>query len=143
MLPDLITRRASFVPATANDAERTVDVVWSTGAGVRRRDAAGEYEERLSLDPKHVDVSRLVGAPVLDGHRQESVDRVLGVVTAARVDGGAGHATLRCSERAESIWRDVKAGILRAVSVGYWVERWSDAGSNGTRVRTAVAWSPR
>ena len=66
MPPELHTRRAAFVPATADDDARTVDVVWSTGAPVNRRDAAGEYVERLSLDPRHVNVAGLVGAPLLD-----------------------------------------------------------------------------
>lgn len=143
MLPDLLTRRAALEPSTIDEAERTVDVTFSTGAPVRRRDAAGPYEERLSLDPAHVDVAGFIGAPVLDGHRQESVDQVLGVVVAARVDGQQGIATLKLSERAEAVWRDVKAGILRSVSVGYTVQQWQDGTANGTRVRTAVKWTPK
>lgn len=143
MLPELLTRRATLEPATVNDEARTVDVVWSTGAGVRRRDAVGLFEERLALDPASVDLSHFIGGPVLDGHRQDSVERILGVVTAAHVDGQRGFATLKFSERAEPIWRDVRAGILRAVSIGYVVERWQDSGANGTRVRTAVQWTPK
>lgn len=144
MPPEILTRHAALEPATVDDAARTVDVTWSTGAGVRRRDAAGLYEERLSLDPAHVDLSRLIGGPVLDGHRQESIDQVLGVVTAAHADGGRGIATVRFSERAEPVWRDVKAGILRSVSVGYVVDRWQDArGADGLRIRTAVRWTPK
>src|ERR1051325_9321793 len=119
MLPDLITRRATFVPATADENARTVDVVWSTGAPVRRRDVAGEYVERLSLDPAHVNVAGLIGAPLLDGHRNDSVDRVLGVVTAARADGTAGHATVKFSERADAVWRGVCAGVIRSGAVRY------------------------
>lgn len=142
MPPELLTRRAALEPTTLDEAARTVDVVWSTGAGVRRRDAAGLYEERLSLDPAHVDLAHFVGAPVLDGHRQESVDRILGVVTAAHVDGVA-HATLKFSERAEPVWRDVRGGILRHVSVGYVVDQWQDSRAGGLRVRTAVRWTPK
>ena len=140
---ELLTRRAALEPSTIDETERTVDVVFSTGAPVRRRDAAGPYEERLSLDPAHVDVASLEGAPVLDGHRQESVDNVLGVVVAARVDGQRGIATLKLSERAEPIWKDIKAGILRSVSVGYTVQSWQDGKANGTRTRTAVRWTPK
>src|SRR2546425_12802381 len=107
--PDLLIRRATLEPTTIDEAARTVEVVWSTGAGVRRRDAAGLYEERLSLDPAHVDLTRFVGAPVLNAHRQETLDNVIGVVTDARVDGVAGRGTVKLSERAEPIWRDVKA----------------------------------
>ncbi len=143
-MSDLLTRRAALEPTTANEADRTVDVTWSTGAGVRRRDAAGDYTERLSLDPAHVDAAALIGAPVLDGHRQDSVDRILGVVTAAHADGIRGVATLQFSERAEAVWRDVRAGILRAVSVGYSVGTWRDTrDGNGNRVRTATQWTPK
>lgn len=45
-----LTRRATLAPATADPEARTVEVVWSTGAPVRRRDMAGQYIERLSLD---------------------------------------------------------------------------------------------
>src|SRR5262245_21534067 len=139
-MPELLTRRATLEPSSVDEAARTVEVTWSTGAPVRRRDRAGPYEERLSLDPAHVDVSALIGAPVLDGHRQESVDQVLGVVTAAHVDGQRGTATVKLSERAEPVWRDIKAGILRAVSVGYVVQRWQDSRANGLRTRTAIQW---
>jgi hypothetical protein len=90
-----------------------------------------------------VDASALIGAPVLDGHRQESVEHILGVVTEAHVDGTRGLATLKLSERAESIWRDIKAGILRAVSIGYTVQQWADARLNGMRTRTAIRWVPK
>jgi hypothetical protein len=66
----LLTRRADLAPATADRDTRTVEVIWSTGAPVRRRDMTGEYIERLSLDPEAVDLSRLDGASVLDAHRQ-------------------------------------------------------------------------
>ncbi len=143
-MPELWTRRATLEPTTLDEAARTVDVVWSTGAGVRRRDGAGLYEERFSLDPAHVDLARFIGAPVLDGHRQETVAQVLGVVTDAHVDGARGVGTVKLSERADPVWRDIKAGILRSVSVGYTVERWQDSrGGDGTRVRTAVRWTPK
>ena len=37
----LLTRRASLKPQTVNVEERNVEIVWSTGAPVRRRDMAG------------------------------------------------------------------------------------------------------
>jgi hypothetical protein len=141
VLPDMLTRRAALEPRTADEAARTVDVIWTTGAAVRRRDGAGIYEERLSLDPMHVDLSRFIGAPVLDAHRQETIDQVLGVVTAAQVKG-VGRATVKLSERAEPVWRDIRAGILRHVSVGYSVQAWRDSQENGIRVRTAMKWTP-
>jgi hypothetical protein len=107
---------------------------------------AGSYVERLSLDPAAVDLSRLIGASVLDAHRQTAVRDVLGTVRDARVDGHQGMASLQFSARpeVEPIWQDVLAGILRHVSVGYSVERWQDTTdpATGERIRTAVAWTP-
>jgi hypothetical protein len=135
-------RRAALEPESVDESNRTVDVVWSTGADVRRRDTVGHFVERLALDPAAVDLTRFIGAPVLNAHRQESLDNVIGVVTDASVDGVRGHGTVKFSERAAAIWADVKAGILRNVSVGYSVQAWKDSQENGTRVRTAVKWTP-
>lgn len=140
----LLTRRASLKPQTVNVEERNVEVVWSTGAPVRRRDMAGHYIERLSLAPEAVDLSRLEGASVLDAHRQTAVRDVLGSVRSAAVDGKRGTALIQFSARpeVEPVWQDVLAGILRHVSVGYSVEDWSETTENGARVLTAVRWTP-
>jgi hypothetical protein len=143
-MADLLTRRADLAPATADRDARTVEVIWSTGAPVHRRDMAGEYIERLSLDAKAVDLSRLKGASVLDAHRQSAVRDVLGSVREASVDGRRGTATVQFSARpeVEPIWQDVLAGILRHVSVGYSVEEWAEANENGARILTAIRWTP-
>jgi len=146
-MPETITllpRRADLAPATADRDARTVEVIWSTGAPVRRRDMAGEYIERLSLDAAAVDLSRLKGASVLDAHRQSAVRDVLGSVRSAAVDGKRGTALIQFSGRpeVEPIWQDVLAGILRHVSVGYSVEEWAESQENGARVLTAVRWTP-
>ncbi len=140
----LLTRRATLAPATTDPEARTVEVVWSTGAPVRRRDMAGQYVERLSLSPEAVDLSRLEGASVLDAHRQTAVRDVLGSVRSAAVDGKRGTALIQFSARpeVEPLWQDVLAGILRHVSVGYSVEEWSETAENGARVLTAVRWTP-
>ncbi len=146
-MPDtitMITRRASFAPQSVNPDARTVDVIWSTGAPVKRRDFDGSYIERLSLAPKAVDLSRLIGASVLDAHRQTAVRDVLGTVRDATVTGKEGTATIQFSARPEvkPIWQDVTAGILRHISVGYSVEEWADSTEDGNRVRTATRWTP-
>lgn len=137
-------RRTTLRPQSVNLAERNVEVIWSTGAPVRRRDMGGPYVERLSLAPDAVDLSRLDGASVLDAHRQSAVRDVLGTVRSATVDGQQGTAILQFSARpeVEPIWQDVVAGILRHISVGYSVERWSESTENGARVLTAVHWTP-
>jgi hypothetical protein len=141
---NLLTRRADLAPSSADRDARTVEVIWSTGAPVRRRDMAGQYMERLSLAPEAVDLSRLQGASVLDAHRQSAVRDVLGSVQSAAVDGQRGTALIRFSARpeVEPLWQDVLSGILRHVSVGCSVEEWAETTENGARVLTASRWTP-
>ncbi|MDZ4395792.1 prohead protease/major capsid protein fusion protein [Cypionkella sp.] len=140
----LMTRCVDLAPSSADRDARTVEVIWSTGAPVRRRDMAGPYVERLSLAPEAVDLSRLQGASVLDAHRQSAVRDVLGSVQSASVDGQRGTALIRFSARpeVEPLWQDVLSGILRHVSVGYSVEEWAETAENGARVLTASRWTP-
>ena len=75
-----------LMPDTAIAETRTIEVVWSTGAAVRRRDpwSGRVYEEFLSLDPAHVDLSRLNGgAPLLNAHDAFELEDVIGVVERA------------------------------------------------------------
>lgn len=144
--------RASVVPSSVNEDARTVDVTWSTGAEVTRYDwrSDSNFAESLSMDPAHVRLDRLNnGAPVLDSHGSSGgVRGVLGVVEGgtARVAGGKGTATLRFSKRSEvdGVWQDIKAGILRNVSVGYVVQQWQIQRGEGDKLerRTAVDWEP-
>lgn len=150
---EMLTRRAVSVrPSSVDEDARTVDLVWSTGAAVERYGflpdgSVGRFIEELSLDRRHVDLSRLnAGAPLLDSHDSWDLRSVVGVVERASVDGARGVCTVRFSDRedVEPIWRDVKAGILRNVSVGYQVSRWEDV--TGERDKTkrlrAVRWQP-
>src|ERR1051326_8475250 len=101
-------RSAALSPQTADAEARTVEMVWSTGAKVRRYDFWSDetYEEELSLDPAHVDMSRLTsGAPVLNTHDRFDLSGVIGVVDRAWIeskDGVAeGRAVVRLSDRKE------------------------------------------
>mgnify|MGYP000305436847 CR=1 FL=1 len=145
------TRMAGVLPDSVDEEARTVEVVWSSGARVPRRDRmTGEaYEEMLSLDPGHVDLARLNGgAPLLDTHGAWSLDGVIGVVEKAWIEGGEnpeGKAIVRFSERddVEPVWRDVRAGIIRNVSVGYSVRAYEVAQEEGkVPVWRAVDWTP-
>ena len=115
----------------------------ATDAPVKRRDAQGEYDE--ILDPRGADLTALVGASVLDGHRQDGVGSVIGTVEAAHVEGGEIVARLRMSSRPElaPIVRDISDGVIRHLSVGYSVETWTDGTAGGKRTRTAAKWTPR
>ena len=70
MSDGLLQTRAMFAPETINVEERTVELVWSTGAQVRRASwSRGDYIEELSMAPGAVRMDRLnKGAPLLDAH---------------------------------------------------------------------------
>jgi hypothetical protein len=147
MANEILTRAAALEPSTYDAEKRTVQVVFSTGADVERSDFEGPYIERLAMTPAAVDLSQLIGGPVLDNHdRFSSVRAVLGVVTDASVDGNRGVATVQFSERPEvqGIARDVEQGIIRSVSAGYTVQTWqTEKRADGTRIKTATRWTPK
>ena len=139
------------VVATINEADRTVELIFSTGAPVERYDWMSDkrYLETLSLDPAHVRLERLNdGGPLLDGHSAWSVSDQLGAVVpgSVRLTKSEAHATVRFSKRdaVEGIWQDVRDGIIRAVSVGYRVYRFEESLGKGNAlpVRRAIDWEP-
>ena len=103
-------------------ASDTLEVIWSTGAQVRRYDWWEGEEFYESLDLAGADLTRLnAGAPVLDSHAAMSLNSVIGVVDRAWVDGNEGRAEIRLSQRPElaGLRADIAAGIVRNVSIGY------------------------
>ena len=144
-----LRRSAELAPNTADPEDRTVEVIWSAGARIRRMTLFGEpYDEELSLEPDHVRLDRLnAGAPFLKVHEVGALDAVIGSVVpgSARVENGRGVARVRISERAdvEPIWRDIQAGHIRAVSIGYQVHRFDISKPDTAReLWRAVDWTP-
>ena len=147
--PPCLPMQMRALPITSvNAQDRTVEVVWSTGAAVRRYDWWNDeyYDETLSLDPTHVDLNRLNnGAPLLDTHERGSLADQIGVVEKAWLAGGEGRALVRFSSRddVEPIWRDVAAGIIRNISVGYNVRTYTITRTAGdVPVYLATDWEP-
>jgi hypothetical protein len=138
--------RALFAPETINVEARTVELVWSTGAQVRRASwSRGDYIEELSLAPGHVRLDRLnSGAPLLNSHNSFTLSDVVGVVERAWIDGNEGRALVRFSDReeVEPIRRDVVAGIIRNVSVGYKIHKTERDETGAVPVERAVDWEP-
>jgi len=130
---------------------RTANLVWSTGARVKRYDWMREqyYLEELSLDAAHVRMGRLQnGAPLLNAHLRWNLADQIGVVEFAALRAGEGTATVRFSSRDEvaPILRDVQEKIIRNVSVGYVVYKFErlppDETSEGLPIMRAVDWEP-
>ena len=144
-----VQTRAAFVPASVDDAARTVDIIWTTGAEGERCEWDGEvYLESLRVDDASVRMGRLnAGAPVLNSHQSYELSNQIGVVERAWIENGVGHATIKFSSRAEvePFWLDVKNGVIRNISVGYVVYRYEviEATADGEPKRmVAVDWEP-
>jgi phage major head subunit gpT-like protein len=133
----------------SKSSSRTVELVWTTGAGVVRVDENGNsYVERLSLDPSAVNLERLNSgsAPLLNSHSRDGISDVIGVIEKAWIDSekNEGRAIVRFSGRPDvaGILEDVRDGILKNTSVGYKVHRFEDQLEKGVLTKTAVEWEP-
>lgn len=116
---EMLLLRASTAPASYNSEARTVEAIISTGAPVNRRDARGAFIERLDLSS--VDVDSLAGLPVLDGHRQNGSENVVGSILSARreADGVVATIQLSSADDVRNLVTKIAEGSLRGVSIGY------------------------
>lgn len=108
---ETLTRAAMVRPTSLNREKRTVRVTVSTGAAVRRRG----YVERVTLP----DPQTIIGLPVLNSHRQDSLDHLIGRVVGAGVDDAGLWADITISERADWLLSEIEAGIITSASIGY------------------------
>jgi hypothetical protein len=150
-----LSRGAELVPTTFNEADNTIDVVWTTGAMGRRFDWYNDtpYDEELLVTPEAVDMSRFEKGvvQVLDNHEiHGGLKSIIGIAIRGSIQNGEGSATLRLSNRPElaGIVADIKAGIIRSVSFTYRVSKYEITraidrtdGINVPLYR-AVAWEP-
>jgi hypothetical protein len=142
-------RAASVAPSTIDTDKRTIELVWSTGAEVKRADfwTGEQYIEKLAMGTGNIRMGRLNGgAPLLNTHGRYDLGDIIGVVEKAWIANGEGRAVVRFSNRADvqPIWQDVQDGIIRNVSVGYNIHKFEDVTEKGEKVRTYLAtdWEP-
>ncbi|CDF86339.1 peptidase U35 [Pseudomonas knackmussii B13] len=144
----LLQLRAAVRPDSVNIDDRTVEITWTTGAKGRRWSwDIGSYMEELEVSDSAVRLDRLNnGAPFLNTHSSWELDDVIGVVEKAWIESGEGRALIRFSQRddVEPIFRDVRDGILRNISVGYSVHRYEMTEEPDDKLPTyrAVDWEP-
>jgi hypothetical protein len=135
-----------FEPSTINVEERTVELVWTTGAQVKRASwSRGDYIEELSLQPGAVRLDRLnAGAPLLNSHSSYDLRDQIGVVLRGWLTGSEGRALVKFSRRddVEPFFQDVRDGIIRNVSVGYKVHKTERDETGITPIERAVDWEP-
>lgn len=145
-------RSAEVRAASFDEAENTIEVVWTTGASVRRYDWRREryYNEVLDVTPKAVRLDRLnAGAPFLDTHNDWSLRSVIGSVVpgSAKIEGGRGTASVKLSRAPEdaAVVGKIRDGIIRNISVGYAIHKVvrTDAGGDGLDDEWLVVdWEP-
>ncbi|MGB9108992.1 MAG: HK97 family phage prohead protease, partial [Telluria sp.] len=151
----VLNRAATLVPTTFNEADNTIDVVWTTGVSVRRYDWWNDtpYDEELVVSPEACDMSRFDAGTVqvLDNHQvYGGVNAIIGIATRGSIENGEGSATLRLSTRPEmaGIVNDIKAGVIRSISFGYRVNKYEITRAidrtDGVNVPLyrAVSWQP-
>lgn len=136
---------------TFNPDDRTVEVVWSTGAKVKRYDwnKDGWYIEELSMEPKAIRMDRFnAGMSLLDTHDGYSMNSRIGAVIpkSVRVEGGKGIAVVKLSRNqlGEQILTDLRDGMPIQISVGYKVHRYEKTTSEEGSIPTyrAIDWEP-
>ena len=137
----LETRDFSIGSRSLNEKDRTVVAVATAFVDVDR----GAYIERLSPDATSAEA--FVGLPVLNSHRQDSLEAVLGTVTSAKREGTAILVTIKFTsdDRANPIIADIRDGMITGVSIGYKPNKWTDKrdANTGRLVRTIQEFSPR
>lgn len=139
----------AIVPDSVDLADRSIEMVLSTGAAVRRSDwQNGEYDEVLDMAPSSIRMDRLnAGAPFLDSHDYWSgIQAMLGAVKpgTARLENKKLIARIKFSDsqRGEQAWKDAQAGILRFGSLGYLTHKFSVDDTKTPAIRTATDWEP-
>jgi phage head maturation protease len=139
--PTALTRSLSVRSKSFDEAANTVDIVYSTGAAVDR----GGYIEKLVISEDAIDATRIDAGAVhlICDHKHEGppIGRVIG----HRIEGEEAIFVVQLAEGEDraGIVTDIKAGVIRSVSVGYSVLEWDDATDDaGIVTRTATRWLP-
>lgn len=125
----LQTREAEFRAQSFDEGSNTIEIVWTTGATVRRRSwIDGPYDEVLEVGSENVRLGRLnAGAPFLNAHGSYDLSQVIGSIVpgTAKIEAGRGIATVQLS-RADGdadIVQKIRDGVIRNVSAGYAVHQ--------------------
>lgn len=159
----------SFAPTTLDDKNRTVDVVWYTGATVPRTDPQTYQPYMLRLDMNGCRMDRLnAGAPFFDNH-MTGTDYAshsaglagsraqLATVQKAWSEGPVGKATLKFDAKkddddeddpSDDMFEGIKSGKFRNLSFGTWIydkkleSSTTDAAGNKMDSYVATDWEP-
>lgn len=149
-ISDRALRPAEMRSDTLNVESRTVQIVFSTGAAVKRYSwDEGYYLEELEISASAVDLTRLnTGASLLNAHAQGSMADRLGAVVpgSARIEGGKAVCTVQISRNAEGerLMVDLRDGMPLPISVGYKIHQYekTEGDESSLPVYRATRWEP-
>jgi HK97 family phage prohead protease len=147
-LDQILHRRAdtemSAGPLTYDRDAGTVEAVISMGSPVERPYGT----EVLRISPDAVDLSRLRegGIPLLDHHRQDGINSMLGRLTDAWFERGAlvGRFAFNKTPEGQKAEGMVARGEIAGISVGYRVDQWLITDEDGDVVdERDVSWNDK
>ena len=133
-MPAALPLQMRLAPVGSVDTQaRTAEVVFSTGAPVRRQrwigwDTLIPFDEILTVSREAINMERLnAGAPALDSHSTWTTSSQVGVIENARVEKSNALARVRFPSKgvdpaADRMFSMVDEGIIRNVSVGYSID---------------------
>ncbi len=135
---------------TLDEEQRTVEVIWSTGARVKRYSwTKGYYFEELEMTPDAIRLERFqAGMSFLDSHDSWSMSDRLGTVVpgSVKIEGGKGYATIKLSRkpRADELLQDLRDGHPLSISVGYKVHSYEELEQDDDQypIMRAIDWEP-
>ncbi len=142
------TDKSELTPKTVDRENRTVEVVFSTGAKRQMYHKGEVIYESLEVSEKAIRADRLnKGISVLDAHWSWSIGDVLGHVIPGsfRIEDGSAICTIQFAnnERGLNALQGVADGTLRFVSVGYLTYKYEEqATDDGVRHLKAIDWEP-
>jgi phage head maturation protease len=121
-------------PISYDADTHTVEAVISKGSPVARPYGI----EVLRISPQAIDLSRLRdgGVPLLDHHRQDGINSILGKVTDAWIEGGAlvGRIKFNATPEGQKAEGMVARGEVAGISAGYRVDSWLITDADGGAV---------
>ncbi|MFT3792124.1 MAG: Mu-like prophage major head subunit gpT family protein [Rudaea sp.] len=135
--PALLHRTLTLDTAAGDDVAQRIPAIISTEYPVAR----DGYLEILAHTPDAVDLAR-APLPLLEQHDAGALN--IGIVENLRLDGAAlrGDVVLGQSARACELWPDIRAGIVRSLSVGYVAHEQSAIAYEGGPAVLVTRWEP-
>ncbi len=142
------TDKTELTPRTVDKDNRTVEVVFSTGAKRQMYHNGEVISESLEVSEKAIRSDRLNnGVSVLDAHWSWSIGDILGHVVPGsfRIEEGSAICIIQFAdnERGLDALQGVANGTLRFVSVGYMAHKYEEeTEEDGRKHLRAVDWEP-